>query len=205
MNSIFQELLYEGVLANYIDNFVIPAKDMRELEERTIQFLKITERYNLYFKQSKCDFNMEKIPILEVIVGKGQVQMETDKVKTVKKWKTPTKIKEVESFPGFANFYRQFIKNFSHIAKPLNKLKEKKEWKWEEEQQRAFDELKDKITSQPVLALPKREGKFQVETDTSEHAIGGVLSQEQDRKWKPIAFLSRTMQPVEQNYEIYNK
>ena len=205
MNSIFQELLYEGVLANYMDNFVIPAKDMRELEERTIQFLKITERYNLYFKQSKCDFNMEKIPILEVIVGKGQVQMETDKVKTVKKWKTPTKIKEVESFPGFANFYRQFIKNFSHIAKPLNKLKEKKEWKWEEEQQRAFDELKDKITSQPVLALPKREGKFQVETDTSEHAIGGVLSQEQDRKWKPIAFLSRTMQPVEQNYEIYNK
>ena len=205
MNSIFQELLYEGVLANYMDNFVIPAKDMRELEERTIQFLKITERYNLYFKQSKCDFNMEKIPILEVIVGKGQVQMETDKVKTVKKWKTPTKIKEVESFPGFANFYRQFIKNFSHIAKPLNKLKEKKEWKWEEEQQRAFDELKDKITSQPVLALPKREGKFQVETDTSEHAIGGVLSQEQDRKWKPIAFLSRTMQPAEQNYEIYNK
>ena len=205
MNSIFQELLYEGVLANYMDNFVILAKDMRELEERTIQFLKITERYNLYFKQSKCDFNMEKIPILEVIVGKGQVQMETDKVKTVKKWKTPTKIKEVESFPGFANFYRQFIKNFSHIAKPLNKLKEKKEWKWEEEQQRAFDELKDKITSQPVLALPKREGKFQVETDTSEHAIGGVLSQEQDRKWKPIAFLSRTMQPVEQNYEIYNK
>ena len=205
MNSIFQELLYEGVLANYMDNFVIPAKDMRELEEKTIQFLKITERYNLYFKQSKCDFNMEKIPILEVIVGKGQVQMETDKVKTVKKWKTPTKIKEVESFPGFANFYRQFIKNFSHIAKPLNKLKEKKEWKWEEEQQRAFDELKDKITSQPVLALPKREGKFQVETDTSEHAIGGVLSQEQDRKWKPIAFLSRTMQPAEQNYEIYNK
>ena len=148
---------------------------------------------------------MEEIPILGVIVGKGQVQMETDKVKAAKEWKTPTKIKEVESFLGFANFYRQFIKNFSHMARPLNELKEKKEWKWEEEQQRAFDELKDKITSQPVLALPKREGKFQVETDTSEHAIGGVLSQEQDRKWKPIAFLSRTMQPAEQNYEIYNK
>ena len=148
---------------------------------------------------------MEKIPILEVIVGKGQVQMETDKVKTVKKQKIPTKIKEVESFLGFANFYRQFIKNFSHITKPLNKLKEKKEWKWEEEQQKAFDELKDKITSQPVLALPKREGKFRVETDASEHAIGGVLSQEQDRKWKSIAFLSRTMQPAERNYEIYNK
>ena len=103
---------------------------------------------------------MEEIPILGVIVGRGQVQMETDKVKAVKKWRTPTKIKEVESFLGFTNFYRQFIKNFSHTARPLNELKEKKEWKWEEEQQRIFDELKDKITSQPVLTLLKREGKF---------------------------------------------
>jgi len=59
--------------------------------------------------------------------------------------------------------------------------------------------------SQPVLALSRREEKFRVETDMLGHAIGGVLSQEQDRKWKPIAFLSRTMQPVERNYEIYNK
>jgi len=139
---------------------------------------------------------MKKISILGVIVGKGQVQMETDKVKAVKEWKTPTKIKEVESFLGFANFYRRFIKNFSHMARPLNELKGKKEWKWEEEQQRAFDELKDKITSQLVLALLKRKEKFQVETDASGHAIGGVLSQEQDGKWKPIVFLSRIMQPV---------
>jgi len=84
MNSIFQEFLHEGVLANYMDNFVIPAKDMKELEERTIQFLKIAERHNLCFKQSKYDFNTEEILILRVIVGKGQVQIETDKVKAVK-------------------------------------------------------------------------------------------------------------------------
>ena len=147
INSIFQELLHEGVLANYMDDFVIPAKNMKKLEERTIQFLKITERHNLCFKRSKCNFNMEKILILEVIVGKGQVQMETDKVKAVREWKIPTKTKEVESFLKFANFYRQFIKNFSYIARPLNKLKGKKEWKWEKKQQKAFDELKDKITS----------------------------------------------------------
>jgi len=70
---------------------------------------------------------MKEIPILGVIVGKGQVQMETDKVKAVKEWKTPTKIKEVESFLEFANFYKQFIKNFSYTARPLNELKEKKE------------------------------------------------------------------------------
>ena len=205
MNSIFQELLHKEVLANYMDDFIIPARTMEELEERTIRFLKIAEKHNLCFKWSKCDFNMEEIPILGIIVSKEQIKMEQEKIKAVKEWKTPIKVKDVESFLGFANFYRRFIQNFSHIAKPLNELKGKKEWKWEEEHQKAFDELKDKITSQPVLALPKREGKFRVETDASEHAIGGVLSQEQEGKWKPIAFLSRTIQPAEWNYEIYNK
>jgi len=205
MNSIFQELLYEGILANYMDNFVIPAKTMEELEKRTIRFLKIAEKHNLCFKRSKCNFNMEEIPILGVVVGKGQIQMEQEKIKVVKKWKTPTRVKDVESFLGFANFYQCFIQNFSYTAKPLNELKGKKEWKWEEEHQRTFEELKEKITSQPVLALLRREGKFRVETDASGHAIGGVLSQEQEGKWKPINFLSRTMQPAEWNYEIYDK
>ena len=131
--------------------------------------------------------------------------MEQEKIKMVKEWKTPTKVKDVESFLGFTNFYQRFIQNFNHTAKLLNKLKGKKEQKWEKEHQRAFEELKEKITSQPVLALPRREGKFRVEMDASGHAIGGVLSQEQKGKWKPIAFLSRTMQPAEQNYEIYDK
>ena len=84
-------------------------------------------------------------------------------------------------------------------------MKDKKEWKWEKEHQEAFKELKEKITSQPVLSLPRRERKFRVETDASGHAIGGVLSQEQDGKWRPIAFLSRTMHATERNYKIYNK
>ena len=105
MNSIFWELLYKGVLANYMDDFVIPAKTMEKLEERMVRFLKIAEKHNLCFKKSKCDFNMEEIPILGVIVGKEQVKMEQEKIKAVKEWKTPTKVKDVESFLGFANFY----------------------------------------------------------------------------------------------------
>ena len=105
MNSIFRELLHKGVLANYMDDFVIPARTMEELEERMIRFLKIAKRHNLCFKQSKCDFNMKEIPILGVIVGKGQVKMEQEKIKAVKEQKTLTKIKDVESFLGFANFY----------------------------------------------------------------------------------------------------
>ena len=148
---------------------------------------------------------MKEIPILGVIVGKEQIKIKQEKIKIVKEWKTLTKIKDVESFLGFVNFYRQFIQNFSHITKLLNELKEKKEWKWKKEYQQVFNELKNKIISQLVLSLPKREGKFRVEIDTSGHAIREVLSQEQEGKWKPIAFFSRTMQPAERNYEIYDK
>jgi len=115
------------------------------------------------------------------------------------------KIKEVESFLGFANFYRRFIQNFSYTAKPLNKLEGKEEWTWTEEHQQVFKELKEKITSQPILSLPKREGKFRIEIDALGHAIRGVLSQEQEEGWKLIAFSFRMMQPAKRNYEIYNK
>ena len=86
------------------------------------------------------------------------------------------------------------------MAKPLNELKEKKERAWTEEYQWAFKKLKEKITSQSVLSLPKRENKFRMEMDTSGHAIEGVLSQKQEGKWKLIVFLSRIMQPAERNY-----
>ena len=88
-----------------MDDFIIPAKTKEELKERMIRFLRIAEKHNLCFKRSKCDFDMEEIPILGVIVGRRQVKMEQEKIKAVKKWKTPTKVKDVESFLGFANFY----------------------------------------------------------------------------------------------------
>ena len=71
MNSIFRELLHEGVFANYMDNFIIPAKTMKKLEEQTTRFLKIAEKHNFCFKRLKCNFNMKEIPILGVIIGKG--------------------------------------------------------------------------------------------------------------------------------------
>jgi len=78
---------------------------MEELEERTIRFLKIAEKHNLCFKQLKHDFNMEEIHILGVVVGKEQVKIEQEKIKAVKEWKTPTRVKDIKSFLGFTNFY----------------------------------------------------------------------------------------------------
>ena len=89
-----------------MDNFIILAKTREKLEERTVRFLKIAEKHNLCFKRSECNFNMEEIPILEVIVGKGQIKIEQEKIKAVKEWKTPMKVKDMESFLGFANFYQ---------------------------------------------------------------------------------------------------
>jgi len=132
--------------------------------------------------------------------------MEDKKIKAILEWKEPTKLKEVKSFIGFANFYCHFIKNFSHIARPLNKLKGKADSKWGDKQQKAFEELKDSINKEPTLALPQRKELYRVETGASGYAIGGVLSQQQkDGKWKPVTFLSRTITLAEHNYEIYDK
>jgi len=84
MTSIFRELLHEGILANYMDNFIIPAKTEEELEKHTIRFLKIAEKHNLCFKQSKCDFNATELPILGVQVGNREVQIEEAKFKAIK-------------------------------------------------------------------------------------------------------------------------
>ena len=92
-----------------MDNFIIPAKTKEELEEWMIRFLKIVEKHNLCFKQSKCDFNIKEIPILGVIVGRRQVKIEQEKIKAVKEWKILMKVKDVESFLGFVNFYQHFI------------------------------------------------------------------------------------------------
>jgi len=87
INSIFQEMLHKGSVANYMDDFIIPGKMEKELEERSIKFLKITERYNLCFKQTKFEFNTTEIPILGVKVGNGEVKIEDKKIKAILEWK----------------------------------------------------------------------------------------------------------------------
>jgi hypothetical protein len=206
MTTIFREMIQEGTLVNYMDDFAIPGRTKQELEERTVWFLTIADRHNLYFKRSKCKFDVEKISILGTVIGNGEVRMEEGKIEAIKNWKVPTNVKGVESFLGFVNFYRQFIKNFSIIVAPLNQLKGKdKEWNWGEQQQKAFEEIKMAIISKPVLVLPRDEGKFKVKTDASDLRIGAILLQQQNGFWHPIAFMSKTLTEAERNYEIYNK
>jgi hypothetical protein len=155
MTTIFREMLQEGSLVNYMDDFAIPGEKKHQLQERIIKFLKIADRHNLYFQQSKCDFNATEISLLR----NGKATMEKEKVEAVRNWTTPTMIKDVEKFLGFANFYQWFIKNFSMIEAPLNALKGgkgEKVWKWEPEEQNAFEAIKKAITSEPVLTTKRR-------------------------------------------------
>ena len=108
-------------------------------------------------------------------------------------------------FLGYANFYQHFIKGFSGVVKPLTKLTGNEPWKWEEEQTKAFNELKARVCSEPVIAIPIDNAPYRVEANASDYAAGAVLSQKQEGKWHPIAYMSKAFSDVKRNYEIYNK
>ena len=134
--------------------------------------------------------------------------MDPVKVNGVMEWLVPTNKRGVQSFLGFVNFYRRFIKDFSHHACPLFDLtKEDIKWSWGEAEQEAFDKLKTLITMAPILILPSDDVEFRVEADSSDYATGATLSQlsPEDGKWHPVAFLSKSLNSVEWNYEIHDK
>jgi hypothetical protein len=132
--------------------------------------------------------------------------MDLAKIKGIANWPTPTTVKQVRSFLGFCNFYRPFIYHFSHIARPLNELTRKETpWTWEEHHQKAFEELRNRVTSEPVLAQPQLDQQFELEVDASGFVFGAILSQKgEDGKKHPIAFYSATATEAERNYDIYD-
>ncbi|PIL26327.1 hypothetical protein GSI_12083 [Ganoderma sinense ZZ0214-1] len=132
--------------------------------------------------------------------------MDPVKVKGIAAWPVPQNASDVQKFRGFANFYRRFIKDFSAVCKPLDRLTGNAPWKWEAEEQEAFDELKRRFTESPVLSMYDPDCKTRIEVDASGYATGAVLSQEgEDGKWHPVAFHSESMSDAERNYEIYDK
>ena len=118
---------------------------------------------------------------MEVVIGLERIKMEEEKVKGVMEWLTPKCIKDVQKFLGLANYYRRFIEGFALIARPLHDMvKKDKKWDWMERQAKTFRELKEWFTKEPVLAVPDLDKKLRVEVDTSDYAIGGVLSMKED-------------------------
>ena len=135
-------------------------------------------------------------------VSQGQIRMDEKKVEAILDWPAPTKVADLRSFLGLANYYRKFIKSYSKKVNPLTDLlKKDQKWAWNDECQEAFEKLKSAVASEPVLKLPEFELPFEVHTDASDRAIGGVLVQE----GHPLAFESRKLKEAEQHYSIHEK
>jgi len=163
---------------------------------------------DLYAKAEKCSFEQSSIKYLSVIISENKVQIDEEKLSEVLKWLVPTKVKQVQAFLGFANFYQRFIENFVKMSKPLSDLTKKDSiWNWGIEQQNTFEALKKAFTTAPVLKIPNDKDPFKLSTDASDFATSAVLSQKMPTTglWYPVVFFSKSLDIHERNYKIYDK
>ncbi|GJW48212.1 putative reverse transcriptase domain-containing protein [Tanacetum coccineum] len=150
---------------------------------------------------SKCEFWLSKVAFLGHIVSAEGITMDPAKVEAITKWPRPTSVTEVRSFLGLAGYYRRFVEGFSRLALPLTKLMRKGEkFVWNEEREKSFEELKQRLVSSPILTLPSGSGGFQIYSDASKKGLGCVLMQH----GKVIAYASRQLKPYEVNYPTHD-
>src|SRR5258705_7740786 len=190
-----------------MDNILVYSHTLSNHWQIVCQVLSTLWEWRLFLKPEKCKFEQKEVEYLRLVILKDHVAMDLMKVCGVTEWLTPTKVKEVQSFLGFVNFYQKFICDFSDIACPLYALTHKTQWwVWGSPEQEAFDALKKAITSAPILTFPSQSSRFHLECDASNFVTGAVLSQAQaDGMHQPIAFMSKGFSDVEHNYQIHNK
>jgi len=207
MNHVFLDLIDLGLLA-YMDDILIYAKTLEEHNRMVHEVLTRLQANGLAVSPEKCMWQVQKVGFLGYIIGRNSIAMSQDKVEAVLSWKTPSSLTKVQSFLGFANFYRCFIRDYSQVARPLTELTkgDKKKWEWNEKAGEAFQELKQRFTTAPILNHFDMQKPVILETDALDFAIGAVLSQrDEEGRLHPVAFHSRKFQPAEINYEIHDK
>ena len=160
-----------------------------------------------YANPDKCEFFMKEVSFLGHVINEKGIQVQQHKVRSVAAWPTPTTRRQVKAFLGLTGYYRKFVEGYSKLALPLTELtKLDHKWTWGAAEQQAFDQLKERLTTAPILAHPDPSRQYILNTDASGFAIAGVLSQEQqDGTVRPIAYFSRKMDVAERNYAAYDK
>jgi len=207
MNELLRDLINMGKVVAFIDDVIVGMKMKEGHDEVVAEVIRRLEENDLYVKPEKCKWKVKEVEFLGVVIGPEGIKMENEKVKGVLEWPTLKCVKNVQKFLGLANYYQQFIQGFVSIVRLLHDtVKKDRKWEWTNEQERAFKELKKRFTEEPVLAALDIDKKMRMEVDVLDYATGGVLSMEcDDGLWKPVAFLSKSLNETERNYEIHDK
>ncbi|KAK1681406.1 hypothetical protein QYE76_042254 [Lolium multiflorum] len=201
MNHILRPLIGKSVVV-YFDDILVYSKNLEDHVHHVREVLCILRHEKLYANLPKCTFAQNKLVFLGFVVSANGIEVDSSKVEAIHNWPTPTNVGQVRSFHGLAGFYRRFVKDFSTIACPLNELTKKNvPFVWGKAQQKAFDELKKRLTEAPLLVLPDFAKTFEIECDASGLGIGGVLMQ----NGKPVAYYSEKLDGARLNYPIYDK
>ena len=210
MNDMMHEYLDEFVTV-YLDDLLIYSPDLQSHKQHVRKVLLKLRAAGLPVDIDKCEFHVQEVKYLGLIITPEGLKMDPVKVEAITHWEAPKSVKDIQSFLGFANFYRKFIRGFSLVAKPLTEqTKKDHQFLWTEACQQAFQELKDRFTSAPALAHYNPDLETWVETDASNYVTAGVLSQmhlgpDGRDLLRPVAFFSKRMVPAECNYDIYDK
>ena len=190
----------------YLDDVIVFGSSFDERLMRLEQVFDRLARANLKLKPSKCSLCQRSVDFLGHVVSADGIAMQEAKISAITEWPPCKSVADVRAFMGLTGYYRRFVKNFSVIATPLYSLMKKNvEFKWSDECQHAMDELKARLVSQPILALPISEGWYLLDTDASDFGLGAVLSQEQDGCERVIAYASRILNKAERKYETTRK
>jgi hypothetical protein len=203
MNDILKEFLDEFVVV-YIDDILIYSENFEEHIEHIRKVFEKLREVKLKIKLKKCKFCEENIGFLGHIVGKDGLKPDPRNIKKIQELEKPKNISKLRSILGLCGYYRRFVKGFSGIAKPMNKLLQKQEsFIWTEKQQKAFEILKERLVKPPILQYPNYEKSFILFTDASGKGLGAVLSQlDENEKEVVIAYASKSLNKAEQNYHI---
>ncbi len=199
MEKLFYGLQWHNVLI-YLDDVISFGRDFEEMKQVLCKVLDRFKSGNLLLKPEKCNLFQSSVDFLGFIVSRDGIKCDPKKIECIKNWKVCESVKEVRQFVGFTQYYRRFIKHFSHICKPLHDLTKKNvRFQWNAECQNAFDTLKSEMSKPPVLAYPNENDTFILDTDASNFAAGAVLSQVQDGVERPIAFGSKIFSKTQAN------
>ena len=193
-------------LVVYLDDVIVHAGSVSAMFERLEMFFQRLRSANLKLKPSKCKLLRKELPFLGYIVSDKGVKTDPEKIKMVVEWPVPTNVSEVRSFLGLCSYYRKFVHNFASTAAALHALTGKNVlFRWTTECQAAFDGLKEKLTTSPILSMPRDDCEYVLDTDASDKSIGAVLSQHQDGQERVIAYSSRLLHGPELNYCVTRK